>query len=156
MSMGPHAERVWSTSACSCSLLEMLAAIAMACPPAARISSTTFSQASSLRLETTTLAPALVSLWAMDRPMPRLEPVTMATLSFRSNRDMRLAPSFVVRSLLLACVLVCPLRVRFWRLWGCPLGAWGSGCGLMLRGYAEIGHSHCPTPPTDTRSVAVD
>ncbi len=42
-------------------------------------------QASALREETTTLAPSLASSSAEERPMPRLEPVTTATLPVRSN-----------------------------------------------------------------------
>jgi hypothetical protein len=42
-------------------------------------------QASALRLEITTLAPICASSSAEARPMPRLEPVTIATLPLRSN-----------------------------------------------------------------------
>jgi len=38
-----------------------------------------------LRLEITTLAPSFASSSAEERPMPRLEPVTTATLPVRSN-----------------------------------------------------------------------
>ena len=53
--------------------------------PASAISATARSQASALRLATTTLAPWAAKPWAMDSPMPRLPPVTMATRPDRSN-----------------------------------------------------------------------
>jgi hypothetical protein len=43
------------------------------------ISATAASQASALRLLTTTLAPASAMAWAMARPMPREDPVITAT-----------------------------------------------------------------------------
>ena len=61
----------------------------------------TSSQASALRLEITTLAPSFASSSAEERPMPRLEPVTTATLPVRSNGvffivGFSLIPSFVI------------------------------------------------------------
>src|SRR5688572_22740794 len=70
----------------------MLAATAVASPPLASMACTTSSQAGSLRLDTTTLAPCAASCSQIDRPMPRLPPVTTATLPLRSNIDMRLSP----------------------------------------------------------------
>jgi hypothetical protein len=63
----------------------MLQAITWASPPALRMPSATISQASALRLEITTLAPSRAKSSAEARPMPRLEPVTTATLPVRSN-----------------------------------------------------------------------
>src|SRR4051812_11642530 len=63
----------------------MLQGITWASPPALTMPSATTSQASALRLEITTLAPSLASSSADERPMPRLEPVTTATLPVRSN-----------------------------------------------------------------------
>src|ERR1700710_777367 len=63
----------------------MLQAMTWASPPAFLMPSATTSQASALRLEITTLAPSLASNSADERPMPRLEPVTTATLPVRSN-----------------------------------------------------------------------
>src|SRR3954464_3529143 len=63
----------------------MLAATAAASPPFALIPLTTSSQAGSLRLETTTLAPCAAICSQIARPMPRLPPVTTATLPVRSN-----------------------------------------------------------------------
>src|ERR1700744_4499493 len=63
----------------------MLAATAVASPPLALIAFTTSSQAGSLRLETTTLAPCAAICSQIERPMPRLPPVTTATLPLRSN-----------------------------------------------------------------------
>src|SRR3981081_4816466 len=63
----------------------MLQAMTWASPPAFLMPSATCSQASALRLEITTLAPSLASNSAEERPMPRLEPVTTATLPVRSN-----------------------------------------------------------------------
>ena len=56
-----------------------------ASPPALRIAAATSSQASALRLETTTLAPSDAMISAAERPMPRLEPVMTATWPERSN-----------------------------------------------------------------------
>src|SRR5215467_9376160 len=58
----------------------MLAATAVASPPFALMPFTTSSHAGSLRLETTTLAPCAAICSQIERPMPRLPPVTTATL----------------------------------------------------------------------------
>lgn len=58
---------------------------AVASPPASRIEAATASQASCLRLETITRAPAAASARAIDSPMPREAPVTRATRPDRSN-----------------------------------------------------------------------
>src|SRR5689334_12827539 len=63
----------------------MLQGMTMASPPAALMPSATSLQASALREETTTLAPSFASSSAEERPMPRLEPVTIATFPVRSN-----------------------------------------------------------------------
>src|SRR5258708_25455203 len=63
----------------------MLAATAVASPPLALMPLTTSSQAGSLRLDTTTLAPCAAICSQIERPMPRLPPVTTATLPLRSN-----------------------------------------------------------------------
>src|SRR3981081_1002380 len=72
-------------SASTSGLREMLQGMTWASPPALRMPSAAASQASALRLEITTLAPSLASSSAEERPMPRLEPVTTATLPVRSN-----------------------------------------------------------------------
>src|SRR6516162_9390659 len=71
----------------------MLAATAVASPPLALMAFTTSSQAGSLRLETTTLAPCAAICSQIERPMPRLPPVTTATLPERSN-IIGISPSF--------------------------------------------------------------
>ena len=88
MSMRPHWSRVCLTMASTCSSLDTSAPLAIASPPAALISATTFSAAS---LEppvpsrappkslTTTLAPNLASDSAWDLPRPLAAPVTIAT-----------------------------------------------------------------------------
>src|SRR5512136_939183 len=63
----------------------MLQGMTMASPPDALMPSATSLQASALREEITTLAPSLASNSAEERPMPRLEPVTTATVPVRSN-----------------------------------------------------------------------
>src|SRR5438445_12556628 len=63
----------------------MLQGMTWASPPDLLMPSATSLQASALRLETTTLAPSFASSSAEERPMPRLEPVTTATLPVRSN-----------------------------------------------------------------------
>jgi hypothetical protein len=57
----------------------------MACSPRPHSSSVTALQASALRLEITTFAPASAIAVAIARPMPRLEPVINATFPVRSN-----------------------------------------------------------------------
>src|ERR1051326_1740036 len=79
--------------ASSCALSEMLAATAVASPPLALMPFTTSSQAGSLRLDTTTLAPCAAICSQIERPMPRLPPVTTATLPDRSN-IIGVSPSF--------------------------------------------------------------
>src|SRR6266851_753660 len=63
----------------------MLHGTLMAVPPSFSIAAATMAQASALRLETTTLAPACASVSAMARPMPRDDPVTIAVRPLRSN-----------------------------------------------------------------------
>src|ERR1700727_2662170 len=63
----------------------MLQGMTVASPPDALMPSATSLQASALREETTTFAPNRASNSAEERPMPRLEPVTTATLPVRSN-----------------------------------------------------------------------
>ena len=87
MSIRPQVARVLSTSACSSSLRETLHGCAITGQPWRSNSVRTASQASALRLETTTLAPARAIASAIDLPMPRVEPVTKATLPCRSNGD---------------------------------------------------------------------
>src|SRR5712671_5110715 len=65
----------------------MLQAMTQASPPCWRMSRATASQASALRLDITTLAPSRAIASALARPMPRLEPVTTATLPSRLNGD---------------------------------------------------------------------
>jgi hypothetical protein len=57
----------------------MLQGMTMASPPAFLMASATTSQASALRLDTTTLAPREAMISAAERPMPRLDPVMTAT-----------------------------------------------------------------------------
>src|SRR5215218_7964982 len=79
----------------------MLHTMTCASPPCSRMPLTTASHASALRLETTTLAPSCASSSAEARPMPRLEPVTTATLPLRSNGDFIIALAlFYERSVL--------------------------------------------------------
>src|SRR5579863_9788064 len=60
--------------------------MATASPPLARIAAAASSHGASLRAEMTTRAPALANPSAIARPMPREEPVTIATLPVRSKR----------------------------------------------------------------------
>src|ERR1700704_2331501 len=63
----------------------MLQGMTWASPPASLIPSAASLQASALRDEITTLAPSFANSSAEERPMPRLEPVMMATFPVRSN-----------------------------------------------------------------------
>src|SRR5476649_2935328 len=85
MSIRPNSALVSATSASTWSLREMLQAMTLAMPPLARMPAATGSHASALRLEITSLAPRPAMVSAIERPMPRLEPVTIATLPVRSN-----------------------------------------------------------------------
>jgi hypothetical protein len=71
----------------------MLQGITTASPPLCLIPFATGSQASALRLETTTRAPICARVSAIDRPMPRLDPVTMAALPVRSKGVVMRAPA---------------------------------------------------------------
>src|SRR5580698_2869078 len=84
-SIFPYLARVWDTSDSQSSRLPIWHAMAVASLPSLRIAAATGSLASTLRLETTTFAPARARASAIARPMPRDEPVTIAVLSVRSN-----------------------------------------------------------------------
>jgi hypothetical protein len=85
MSMPPQCLTVPSTSASTSGRRDTLHGMTIASPPLARMPAATASQASCLRLDTTTLAPSAAMHSTMARPMPLLEPVTIATLPERSN-----------------------------------------------------------------------
>src|SRR5580700_679208 len=85
MSTGPRVLFVSSTSRVSSSFWPMLHGMTTASPPRAAIPARTSSQASGLRLETTTLAPKAAIASAIARPMPFDDPVIRATLPVRSN-----------------------------------------------------------------------
>src|SRR5471032_306216 len=87
MSILPHALVAAATRALTSSLRPMLQGCAMTVRPCCASSARVASQASDLRLEITTLAPALPSSSAIDLPMPRVEPVTTATWPVRSNSE---------------------------------------------------------------------
>ena len=87
MSIPPHSATVWSTRFCSSSLRAIWHGITTALPPLARMPAATASQASGLRLEITTVAPCSAMRLAIARPIPLVEPVTMATFPVRSNSD---------------------------------------------------------------------
>src|SRR6516162_3105036 len=78
-----------------------------ASPPCWRMSRATASQAPALRLDITTLAPSCAKASALARPMPRLEPVMIATLPSRPNGDLHAAAS--ARP---SCVMALPIGVR--------------------------------------------
>src|SRR5947208_15380976 len=69
--------------------------IAAASPPLARIAAATSSHGASLREEMTTRAPESAKPSAIARPMPRDEPVTIATLPERSKRFIAFPQKFV-------------------------------------------------------------
>ncbi len=64
----------------------MLVGTPMASPPIFSRWVAVSAQASALRLATATFAPAATKPSAIDRPMPRVPPVTTATRSVRSKR----------------------------------------------------------------------
>src|SRR5258706_7600624 len=85
MSMRPHRSLVRETNASTSALREILQGMTVASPPSPRIALATSSHGSGLRLETTTLAPRRAIHSAIERPMPRLDPVITATLPSRRN-----------------------------------------------------------------------
>src|ERR1039457_6757612 len=85
MSIFPHCFIVASTSCCNCSLCAILHGSEIASKPLPVNSLVTSAQASALRLEITTFAPACAISSAMDLPMPLVEPVVSATLPVKSN-----------------------------------------------------------------------
>ncbi|CAI8779426.1 hypothetical protein EMIT0194P_180012 [Pseudomonas serbica] len=87
ISTRPQACIALSTRRCNSSLLPILQGTAMASPPSARISAAACSQASALRPEITTFAPCAAIPLALASPKPRLEPVIIATLPCRSNKE---------------------------------------------------------------------
>src|SRR5690554_2423258 len=93
-SMRPQVSRVLLTRFCRSSFLPTWQGTAMASKPWALSPAATCSQASALRLDTTTLAPQRASSSTMERPMPLVEPVTRATFPVRSNSGL---------------LMVCPL-----------------------------------------------
>ena len=85
-STAPSSEIVRSTRACSWSLWPMWHGMGSAAPGRSRLmSSAAASHASGVRLDTTTRAPCSARRRAMARPMPRVDPVTTATLPVRSK-----------------------------------------------------------------------
>src|SRR3954469_19409066 len=81
----------------------MRAVIAIASPPLARMPAATSSQGPWLRAEIATLAPASAKASAIARPMPRDDPVTIATLPVRSK-------SFIISFLYDYCSAERPLK----------------------------------------------
>jgi hypothetical protein len=69
-------------------LSEIRAVTAIASPPLARIAAATSSQGAALRAEITTRPPASANASAIARPIPRLEPVMIATFPDKSKRFM--------------------------------------------------------------------
>src|ERR1043165_6059988 len=99
MSMPPYCLTVPAISASTSCLREMLHGMTVASPPLPLMPAATASQASALRLDTTTLAPRAAQCSAIERPMPRLEPVMIATLLSRLNGE-AMAYSLVLWSMM--------------------------------------------------------
>ena len=99
MSIRPKALLVSSTRCRSSSLDEMLAGIGFAAsrPHARLMAAAVSAQASALRDEMMTVAPCSASRSAMARPMPREEPVTIATRPVRSNRLVKISSRWAAR-----------------------------------------------------------
>src|SRR5687767_5984805 len=81
----PHSWATRSTMAFTCSSCRTSSAIENALRPRLRISFSTGSRCSSLRLQIATSAPARANSIAMDLPMPVPPPVTIAVLPSREN-----------------------------------------------------------------------
>ena len=84
-SMEPHFSLVSANSASTVSGWVISSLWNQAVPPASAMASTTAAPRSSLRPQTTTRAPSAPNIFAMPVPMPLVEPVTMATLSFKRS-----------------------------------------------------------------------
>jgi hypothetical protein len=67
MSIGPKRSFVPATRASTSGRRAMLHGITCASPPCARMPAATGSQASRLRLDTTTFAPSAAMVWAIER-----------------------------------------------------------------------------------------
>src|SRR5467141_2052930 len=80
MSTRPSCDTVWSTSARSSSTRRTLVGTAIARRPVALTAEVASASASGLRAAIATSAPCSASAMAIERPMPRLPPVTIATL----------------------------------------------------------------------------
>src|SRR6185312_15259268 len=78
--IGPYASTVAATASWTLASSATSSGTNMASPPASRIRWTFFSPLSTERPLRTTLAPSSANTSAMVRPMPRVEPVTSATL----------------------------------------------------------------------------
>src|SRR6185312_5376355 len=78
--IGPYASTVAATASWTLASSATSRGTNMASPPASRIRWTFFSPLSTERPLRTTLAPSSANTSAMVRPMPRVEPVTSATL----------------------------------------------------------------------------
>src|SRR5215213_3913041 len=83
----PYSSTARSATAFTCSKSEVSATTAIASPPSRRISSTRESSPSSLRAETTTLAPLLANRRAVSRPMPLEAPIRATTCSSTGLRS---------------------------------------------------------------------
>src|SRR6516162_2131211 len=93
MSIRPQASRVLATRFSSCALSEIRAVTAIASPPLTRIAAATSSQGAELRAEMTTRPPASANASAIAWPIPRLDPVMIATFPDRSNNLITFLPS---------------------------------------------------------------
>src|SRR6185436_7882265 len=87
----PHSWVTRSTMAFTCSSWRTSSAIEKALRPRLRISFSTGSRCSSLRLQIATSAPARANSMAMDLPMPVPPPVTIAVLPSRENGFLAMA-----------------------------------------------------------------
>ena len=86
MSMPSKCSTVRAATAWASAGFPMFATIPTTVLPSACSAFTAASTCSALRLEMATLAPARASVVAIARPMPRVPPVTMATLPSRRSR----------------------------------------------------------------------
>src|SRR2546427_1453862 len=85
MSTRPSCASVWSTSPRSSSIRRTLVGTAIARRPVANTAAVASASASGLRAAIATSAPCSASAIAIERPMPRLPPVTIATLPAREK-----------------------------------------------------------------------